>query len=777
MILKILKKDFLRKKIIIVALFIFIMLPALLMSSGFNMLIEMRNSLDYLGEASHAPHFIQYHSGEIDQGAIDDWSNKNELIKYQQTSEMINIEGSKVFMKDNGESEVGMIMEMGFIKQSETFDFLLNLNNDMIEVKDGEIAVPIYYMQKNDLKIGDQVLITDNKQNKYFTITDFVRDFQMNPSIVSSKRFVVSDNDFSTLKEGFGEVEYIIGFQLHNRDDVTSFSNEYISSGLPQKGPAIVYDLIILFNMLVDGIVAAVIILISLLLSLIALLCLRFTILSTIEEDYREIGVMKAIGISQKDIKKIYLSKYVFLAAIAASAGFIISIFMNKIFTKNILLYMGSAPKSVLEKIIPFMAPCIIFIIVVVFCSIVLRKFKKISAVEAIRMGNTGETFRSTKALALYKQPRINANIFIGIRDVLLRFKLYVMLFIVFIICTFIIIVPLNFSSTIESPEFIRYMGIGKSDILIYLRQSDEIKDRFDETVNYISKDKDVAKYSPLITSRYEIMNSDGYEESISIETGDFTIFPIEYNKGVAPILDNEIALSFLSAKELDKQVGDEVEVLVGENYRTMIVSGVYQDITNGGRTAKANIEPNHKTALWYVVSVEVNSETNEKINEYESIFPEAKITDLEGYFMQTFGNTVKQIKLLNLISMVIACLVAISITSLFLKMLIAKDLSQIAIMRSMGLTLRDIQIQYMTRALIILNSGIIVGTIISHTIGQKLLSAILSVIGASDIKFVVNPIEAYILSPAALIIIVSITTIVSLRAIKELSISDINIE
>ena len=134
MILKILKKDFLRKKIIIVALFIFIMLPALLMSSGFNMLIEMRNSLDYLGEASHAPHFIQYHSGEIDQGAIDDWSNKNELIKYQQTSEMINIEGSKVFMKDNGESEVGMIMEMGFIKQSETFDFLLNLNNDMIEI-------------------------------------------------------------------------------------------------------------------------------------------------------------------------------------------------------------------------------------------------------------------------------------------------------------------------------------------------------------------------------------------------------------------------------------------------------------------------------------------------------------------------------------------------------------------------------------------------------------------------------------------------------------------
>jgi len=204
-------------------------------------------------------------------------------------------------------------------------------------------------------------------------------------------------------------------------------------------------------------------------------------------------------------------------------------------------------------------------------------------------------------------------------------------------------------------------------------------------------------------------------------------------------------------------------------------VSGIYQDITNGGRTAKANIEPNHETALWYTVSVEVNSDITEKIDDYKSIFPEAKIIDLEGYFNETFGNIINSLKSLTILGVVIAIIVSILITSLFLKMLIAKDLSQIAIMRSIGLSLRDIQIQYMTRALVILNSGIIVGTIISNTAGQSILSVVLSTIGASNIEFVVNPIEAYIMSPAVLIIMVTITTLGSIASIKEFNISHIN--
>lgn len=48
-----------------------------------------------------------------------------------------------------------------------------------------------------------------------FKISSFVRDVQMNPSIISSKSFVVSASDFQKLKL-LGESEYQIAFQLND---------------------------------------------------------------------------------------------------------------------------------------------------------------------------------------------------------------------------------------------------------------------------------------------------------------------------------------------------------------------------------------------------------------------------------------------------------------------------------------------------------------------------------------------------------------------------------
>ena len=78
----------------------------------------------------------------------------------------------------------------------------------------------------------------------------------------------------------------------------------------------------LIFNALSDTAVAMVIILISFLLMVIASLCIRLTFLATIDEDLREIGVMKAIGISKKDIKKVYLNKYRIMSVTAGIIGY-----------------------------------------------------------------------------------------------------------------------------------------------------------------------------------------------------------------------------------------------------------------------------------------------------------------------------------------------------------------------------------------------------------------------------------------------------------------------
>lgn len=776
---KILKKDFLRKKSVTIVVFAFILLAAWLAAGGTNLIVELSSALNALFVAAHAPHFVQMHAGEIDQNEIDRWAEANSLVKAQQTVEMITIDGSGLYLGESQTAEENSIMDISFVRQNTDFDFLLDLDNQIIQVAPGEIAVPIYYMQRDNLKIGDPVRISQLSYTLNFTIAAFVRDAQMNPAIIHSKRFVVHETDYAALAQHIHEKEYLIEFLLTDVSQVNEFSQAYLSSGLPRKGPSVDYQLFKTLNALTDGIVAGVVIVLSLLLLTIAILCLRFTLLATIEEDYKEIGVMKAIGVAPSDIKRIYLSKYLVMGVLASLFGYLAALAGHHYLAANITLYIGRAPRSLLQYIIPAAAAAIIALIVVMSCLIILRRFNRISAVEALRSGAVGGVLKSIKRLRLALSRVLDVNILLGLRDVVQRFRMFGLLCFVFFFCACIIIIPIHFLTTITSPTFISYMGIGRSDIRIDLRQSEEIAARFEDMLAVIAEDADVARFTPLVTSQFQMVQENGELETMTIESGDFSLFPLDYLEGAAPQHEGEIALSVLNAQDMEKQVGDSLTLLVKGQEKTMAVSGIYQDVTNGGRTAKAVLPFDPENVLWYTVSLDLKSPEKiaEKVHEYTETFYPARITDLEGYVAQTLGNTIQQLRKVTLAAVVVGLLVAMLMTSLFLNMLIARDASQIAIMKGLGFSLRHIRIQYVTKAVALLVVGIILGTLFSNTVGQRLVSVLWGFMGASHIRFVIDPVQAYLLLPLLLMGTVAITTIISIASIKDTSIIDMIVE
>jgi putative ABC transport system permease protein len=322
-------------------------------------------------------------------------------------------------------------------------------------------------------------------------------------------------------------------------------------------------------------------------------------------------------------------------------------------------------------------------------------------------------------------------------------------------------------------------MGIGQSDIRIDLRQSENMVERFESMVDYLANDPDVERFSPLVTSQFTMVGSDGDRETIKIETGDFSIFPLDYVEGSAPEQEHEIALSSLNAREMEKDVGEPITLVVDGQEREMIVSGIYQDVTNGGRTAKAVLPYDSDDVVSYAVSLDLTSQRliDEKVREYSEAFYPARVTDLEGYLDQTLGNTIDQLRNVTLVAIAVGLSVAVLITSLFLNMLISKDASQIAIMRGLGFSLRDIRVQYLSRALVLLGLGIVLGTIFSNTLGQRIVSALWAFMGASQIKFVIDPVQAYVLLPLLLMFAVSVTSLISMAGVKETNIAEMIME
>ncbi|MCF7915988.1 MAG: FtsX-like permease family protein [Spirochaetaceae bacterium] len=775
--LRILKKDFLRKKGIMLIVFSFILLSAFLMSAGANLIVELSNSLNALFSASRAPHFVQMHAGSIDQPTLNGWARKNKMVEEFQLVEMITIDGSALFLGDSGVSEESSVMDIGFVSQNETFDYLLDMQNRPLQVSPGEIAVPVYYLQNRDLQLGDTLRVKGASQTTSLTITAFLRDAQMNPSIVHSKRFLLHQSDYTELQKQFTESEYLIEFILTDPGRIDEFTKAYLDSGLPKMGPTVDSRLFKTLNALTDGIVAAVVIVLSLLIMIIALLCLRFTILATLEDDYREIGVMKAVGMKRGDIKRIYLFKYFALGALAALLGYLASLSFNRILSEDILLYIGSAPKSFVQHLIPLCAAALTFLIVLLSTVLILRRLNRISAVEALRAGAGagigGKASAGVRILPLKNSKLFNVNVFLGMRDVFQRFRMFALLGFIFFFCTFIIILPVHFLGTITSPSFISYMGIGRSDIRVDLRQSESVAARFADMLEYIEADDDVERFSPLITSQFTMLSDNGEKETIAIESGDFTLFPLDYVKGGAPARENEIALSYLKAKDMNRKIGDSLSLMVDGSPREMTVCGIYQDVTNGGRTAKTILPYNPAKVLWYTVSLDLAAQADmqAKMHEYSDQFHPARITDMESYIDQTLGSTIDQLGRVTLVAIAAGLVVSILITSLFLKMIISKDSSQIAIMKSIGFSLQHIRIQYLSNTLVLLAIGLLLGTVFSNTLGQRFVSILWSQMGASQITFIIDPLRAYILMPLLLMGTVSLATVLSISAIKEHSI------
>lgn len=553
--LKIFKSEIKRNKVINIILYFFITLASLLVSSAIYIIIVLVSGVNQLVDISQTPHFVQMHTGELDYQELNDYNSQYDYIDKFQIVEMIGVDSSKIYFDSLENSEAKSVMDISFVTQNIEFDFLLDLDNEVASVNEGEIGIPIYYMQQKNLVLGDKVFIGNGEDIREFTITSFIRDSQMNPSLVSSKRFLVASVDYEWLATNFESREYLIEYRFESEDDINNFYNYYSSSTMPQTGPYVDILLFKMLNGITDGMIIGILILISMLLVVISILCLRYTLINTIEEDRKEIGVMKAIGLSMRKIKSLYLAKYLILTSAAVISGYFLSKLVNSLLVKNIEEYLGSTKETIVTILMPLLGAIIIFIIVIVSVWIILRRCHKISAVQAL----TNQEIAKPKININYKlsKSKLNTNYFIGINDILKNIANYLLIIFIFTITVLIMIIPANLFQTVSSEQFSSYMGISKSDLRIDLRIDN------DYDFSTLESDKDIEKYAQFSTYRIGIKNLDDEIESMQVEVGDFNSFPLEYIEGGAPQTKNEIALSLLASNNLSKEVGEEVEVFL----------------------------------------------------------------------------------------------------------------------------------------------------------------------------------------------------------------------
>ena len=757
-----------------------IAMATLLAATGGSVLAQLTGAIGELFVTARTPDVVQMHAGDIDAEAVEAWASERPELSAWQVSETLPIPTDLLFLGDEPQS--GSVLQPALVRQNETFDLLLGLDDEVLVVGPGEIAMPLYYAQTQDLEVGDTVSVRLPQATFDFTVTSFVRDSMMNPTFATSKRLLISTEDHRAIAGHIDEPEYLIEFLVADRADTRAVANSYTETGPATNGPLLDRTTFFLLNAISHGIGIAVLSLLAVLMLAVAAIALRFSFLTAIERDTHEIGVMKAIGIPKKGIRRLYLSKYVTLALIGGTVGALSSFPAARAVTSSLRMQLGEPDGSWWLAAAPVLGAALIVLAIVAWCALMLRRLGRISTMDALRATTPPRRRRAwwpaRRSKSRLKGSRIRPELWMGLNDIRRAFRTHRMLLAVLTLCTFLFLVPLNLWTTVNSPTFITYLGTGVADLRLELRTPDAV-DQAPELMNALEQDPEVAGVAPFVTARFEALNTDGEWEQLPLETGDHQIFPLSYVTGTHPDSPNEVSLSSLAADTLGAAVGEPITLRGANGSDEVVVVGIYQDVTNGGRTAKGLMPVDGERIVWRTVLLDAApgvapADLAERLS---STFPAVQTIQMSEFTDQTLGDLISQTGTVAGVAAVTALVLAALIAAMFAQMIIARDRSQIAIQRGLGISDRALRLQYLTRFVVVLVAGIGLGTALVATIGRSMVASFMGQLGAPALRFDVEPLLAYVAVPLSLTATVAVVALIATGSFDRIGITQLSEE
>lgn len=770
LLLNLVRKDFKRNRVITTALAVFLILSAILMAGGLRVAGTLISSLSGLNELAVPPEYLQMHKGTYDEKEFENFVKNHDYIEDSLIVKMLDISNANIIYQ--GDTLEKCLMDNGFVIQNKQFDFLLNMDNEIATIQDGEIGVPVYYAEEFGIKVGDVITLNEGDYSKELTVSTIIRDSTMNSALTYSKRFLISQADINEISLHMGQWEECFEFLLADGTSTAILEKDYMDGGMPSNGTKVTGSLLNMLNAFSYGLVAFIIIAISILLIMMAVLCLAYIIRATMAEENYIIGEMKAIGFPGKTIEKLYQMKYTILVLVAGSIGYLASIPFGDFFSSSVIMYCGYGTNEWMKWVFPFIGVILLSLIVMLGCRKIIRRNLKSTVVELMR---GEERIKKEGHYALPSAGLKHRNLTIALGELKCRWKEYSVIFFVFVFSSFLILLPMNMKNTIENPSFITYMGVGECDIRIDMQYSEKLAKQKQAVVSYLENDSEIEKYAIYRNGYVQSKNADGEWEYIRVESGDESVFPLEYLEGGAPDDSKQMAISYMNASELGKKVGDSMTVNYQGKELLFTVSGIYQDITYGGKTAKAAFDFDENDVGVYIIYLDVcdGVAIQEKTDELRSILPDSKITPVSEFVYQTLSGIADNMRLVESAAIVISLLLIILITVMFLQLMTAREHSAIAIKKAIGFSNRDLRIQFGIRILMIQFVAIVFGTFLANFLGEAIFGLMLTSMGASKITMLVEPVAAYMLCPAAQLLVVFITVIVGTKVVRTYHIRD----
>lgn len=770
-----------------VILLLFIILATMFLAGSVDNLLAVNGAIDHFLEISGTPDFLVVATTDGKTDEITDFLRDNEALSGYEITDVFNLSNEDIAVTKRRESSGGDRYEKTntLCIQAVPGDHMkvFDLDGSELSLKPGEIAFPKLEAEHNHLTVGDEVQVRVGDVSQSFTVAAIVKDAVFGSPMMGFKRLIITEEDFARYEDQGERIR--ARFYSMNYSDEEAFQSQWRQQSFSVVSSVKESTMHLCYFM--DMLVAVILIVVSICLILLAFLVLRFAIAFTIQEDYREIGIMKAIGVRNRGVRGLYLIKYLVLTVSGAVIGCLFSFPFGKMILERCIvnIVVERAEQKLWVNIACALA---VVGIILGFCVLCMNKLKKISVLEAVRSGSNGERYRVKSRLKLWKRSGMKPYFYMAVNDILSNTKQFLTLLITFCLGTMLILLPLSAASTLKSDGLINNFSLVPSDAFldtgkreVYARDMDLLSQDMEEIETTLREHGlkavigcDMGYMIPCYADDPEKRVTYYALQALGSWDRHFTLL-----EGAEPKLSNEIMITELTAEELGVKIGDTIYFAASDGPQEFIITGTYSSMLNMGqgyRVAKsARMDETYAVEVLNIQLEIQDMESVEACERLKEIFPDYKVMSTQEFLDSMIGDTIGQLDTLMLFIVLLVLVLNSLITVLVMRIIMVKDRGDIALLKSIGFTSRTLMAWQTARVLLVLAAAVVLGAVLSNLLAPVIISPIFAMMGGTSIELVTGTWKAYVFYPLLLFAATWIAAALCAAGVKSVDLKEVN--
>lgn len=647
------------------------------------------------------------------------------------------------------------------------------------EIREGEIYISPSLQPKYNVKTGDKVhfIFSRNGEEKVFTVKGYFEDPFMGSSMIDMKSFLISNADLSDIRNILSKTSDFndlgrYGAMLHIFQNSSSkLSSSEFNKLLNNRTSLAQYTefaysnssiygfMLILQNIFTGFLIAFVVILIA-----VSMIVMGNSISNAIEQEYKDMGILKTIGCTSGDLRLVQLLQYVSSIVTGMIAGFVFSIYIVDAAARSTITSTGLLMPTALPYGLCLTAFVSILCMFVLFIYIKTMKIVQISPLRAIS-GNTQEKASYVKRNNIIMSEGLVFHL--AIRQIISSGKRYIGIGIISILLVFFASVVGRMNAWLgpNGEGLMNAFSVADYDLGVQPLNNVSMK----EVENIISSYSQMKKTYEIAMQRVTV-NGVNYTANVINEPSRFHML-----SGNTCQADNQIVVTEFVADDLGIGIGDSVTIGHGTRSNKYTVTGIYQCANETGGNIGISREGYEKIGnvnsyIWCNHYILADSTMKDKIMTHlQKKYPASLAVHTNSWSgLDGIVNTMHLLTIFMYAIVAIFILVVIALTSS--KLLLAEQ-RDMAVFKSIGFTSLNLRFAFAIRVGIIAVIGATIGITLSSISADSIINLLLKSFGIGKFESTLD-FGNGILVPLIIIILFAAFAYIFSRRIKRVDLT-----